>query len=152
MADASWPASGQPSMKRYETVHSVIQSRTGLRSRFSQPAPQRFLILDVFAASPPAWGQIKLVSRNPGLQPPPGPEILGDRGLRQGISCSTVSYSCPGCISHVVLVVECSGWSKLCHLSLCPIHRPLFVCLRNIPACRSWRVRDRAPPSRPQHG
>ena len=58
-----------------------VQPRSGLRNRFSEPATRRFLVsallappgarcLNVCAAPPPAWGQIKLVLRNPGLRPP----------------------------------------------------------------------------------
>ena len=74
-------------------VFSTVQSRTGKRNHLFEPASRRFLVLalrarpgtnifNVFAAPPPTWGRIKLVSRPPGLRPPP--RLRSSRGARLG--------------------------------------------------------------------
>ena len=76
-------------------VLPAVQARSGYKDRLSEPTSRRFLvpalragpgtkIRDVFAAPPPAWGQINLVFRNPGLQSPPRIRKLRGRGLDPG--------------------------------------------------------------------
>ena len=82
-----------------------------MRNRLSEPASRRFLapalwagpgasFLNDFAAPPPAWGDKKLVLRNPGLRPPPGLEILGGWGYAPGFLIRRFVIRVPGCVTN----------------------------------------------------
>ena len=108
LAEAAWtsPTLRESRCERSRNVgqgtRERVQSRTGLRT-----ASWRFLVpalraghgtksLNVFAAPPPTWGQVELASKRSRPQAAPGLRNPGCQGLRPRISCSWISYSCPG--------------------------------------------------------